>query len=318
MTNDITQAQNLVSQFVRGMIRTGMLMFGSIFFLFRLNTRFGVIVLCALPLIVGCLALCLSKANPLFSRLQAQLDRINAIMQEDISGIRIIKACIREGYEKLRFGKANGDLIRTQLQVLTILAFMNPVINALIYIVVMFYTTMSHVAFWNVAQQIYTLFLMPIVGITQGVQTIIAYFDGQQEEDKRKKTLVSTIGYTVLYGLMGVVLIYAFGAKILSVFSNASDVYQLGKEVLRIIFLTFPLMGIFYTIMTLYEVTGHEGKAAFLILMRQVILMIPLVFLLPKIMPEYPLAIFCSVPIADIIAMITAVLSKKNKRFTVK
>ena len=136
VTNDITQVQNLVSQFVRGMIRTGMLMFGSIFFLFRLNTRFGVIVLCALPLIVGCLALCLSRANPLFSRLQAQLDRINAIMQEDISGIRIIKACIRESYEKLRFGKANGDLIRTQLQVLTILAFMNPIINALIYVVV--------------------------------------------------------------------------------------------------------------------------------------------------------------------------------------
>ena len=45
----------------------------------------------------------------------------------------------------------------------------------------------GHVAVWNEAQQIYTLFLMPIVGITQGVQTIIAYFDGQQEEDKRKK-----------------------------------------------------------------------------------------------------------------------------------
>ena len=59
VTNDITQVQNLVSQFVRGMIRTGMLMFGSIFFLFRLNTHFGLIVLCALPLIVGCLVLCL-------------------------------------------------------------------------------------------------------------------------------------------------------------------------------------------------------------------------------------------------------------------
>ena len=121
--------QNLVSQFVRGMIRTGMLMFGSIFFLFRLNTQFGLIVLCAFPLIVGCLAFCLSKANPLFSRQQAQLDRINSIMQEDISGIRIIKACVRETYEKLRFGKANGELVRTQLQVLTILAFMNPIIK---------------------------------------------------------------------------------------------------------------------------------------------------------------------------------------------
>lgn len=136
VTNDITQVQNLVSQFVRGMIRTGMLMFGSIFFLFRLNIRFGLIVLCAFPLIVGCLVLCLSKANPLFSKLQMQLDQINAIMQEDISGIRIIKACIRESYEKLRFEKANGGLIRTQLQVLTILAFMNPVINALMYVVV--------------------------------------------------------------------------------------------------------------------------------------------------------------------------------------
>lgn len=136
VTNDITQVQNLVSQFVRGMIRTGMLMFGSIFFLFRLNTRFGLIVLCAFPLIVGCLALCLAKANPLFGKLQAQLDAINAILQEDIAGIRVIKACCRETYEKLRFGKANGALIRTQLQVLTILAFMNPVINALIYMVV--------------------------------------------------------------------------------------------------------------------------------------------------------------------------------------
>ena len=136
VTNDITQVQNLVSQFVRGMIRTGMLMFGSIFFLFRLNAHFGLIVLCALPLIIGCLALCLAKANPLFSRLQAQLDQINSIMQEDISGIRIIKACIRESYEKLRFGKANDNLIRTQLKVLIILAFMNPVINALIYVVV--------------------------------------------------------------------------------------------------------------------------------------------------------------------------------------
>lgn len=136
VTNDITQVQNLVSQFVRGMIRTGILMFGSIFFMFRLDTKFGLIVLCAFPFIVGCLAFCLSKANPLFSELQAQLDKINAIMQEDISGIRIIKACVREIYEKRRFGKANDDLIRTQLQVLTIFAFMNPIINALMYVVV--------------------------------------------------------------------------------------------------------------------------------------------------------------------------------------
>lgn len=136
VTNDITQVQNFVSQFVRGMIRTSMLMFGSIFFMFRLNRQFGVIVLCAFPFIVGCLFLCLGKANPLFSKLQAQLDNINSIMQEDVSGIRVIKACVREIYEKVRFGKANDELIKTQLSVLTIFAFMNPVMNALMYVVV--------------------------------------------------------------------------------------------------------------------------------------------------------------------------------------
>lgn len=136
VTNDITQVQNFISQFVRGMIRTGMLMFGSIFFLFRLNRQFGSIVLCAFPFIVGCLAWCLWKANPMFTKLQGQLDKINSIMQEDISGIRIIKSCVREIYEKVRFGKANDALIGTQLQVLIIFAFMNPVINALMYVVV--------------------------------------------------------------------------------------------------------------------------------------------------------------------------------------
>lgn len=136
VTNDITQVQNFVSQFVRGMIRTTMLTAGSIFFMFRLNRQFGFIVLCAFPFILGCMILCLYKANPLLTRLQAQLDQINAVMQEDVSGIRIIKACVREIYEKLRFGKANDDLIRTQLRVLVIFAFMNPMMNGLMYIVV--------------------------------------------------------------------------------------------------------------------------------------------------------------------------------------
>ncbi|MGN1205089.1 MAG: ABC transporter ATP-binding protein [Lachnospiraceae bacterium] len=136
VTNDITQVQNFVSLFVRGMIRTTMLMFGSMYCMFRLNRNFGCIVLSAFPLLVGCLAICMYKANPLFTKLQAQLDRMNAIMQEDVSGIRLMKACVREIYEKYRFGKANDELIHTQLRVLFLFAFMNPAINALMYIVV--------------------------------------------------------------------------------------------------------------------------------------------------------------------------------------
>lgn len=136
ITNDVTQVQNFVSQFVRGMIRTSMLMFGSIFFMYKLNHQFGFIVICAFPFILGCMIFCLYKANPLLIKLQQELDQVNNILQEDISGIRIIKACVRETYEKIRFGKANNQLIKTQLKVLVIFAFMNPIMNALMYIVV--------------------------------------------------------------------------------------------------------------------------------------------------------------------------------------
>ncbi|MDE7311711.1 MAG: ABC transporter ATP-binding protein/permease [Eubacterium sp.] len=136
VTNDITQVQAFVSLFVRGMIRTLLLTFGSMYCMFRLNLHFGLIVLCAFPFLIGVILFCLWKANPLFSKLQAQLDAMNAIMQEDVSGIRIIKACVREAYEKLRFGKANDELTQTQLRTLVIFAFMNPLTNALMYVTV--------------------------------------------------------------------------------------------------------------------------------------------------------------------------------------
>lgn len=136
VTNDITQVQNMVAQFIRGLVRNSLQMIGSILFMFYLNRTFGTVVLCAFPVIVGCMALFLRRADPLFLQLQKQLDDINSIMQEDVAGIRVIKACVRETYEKIRFGEANGALIKTQLQVLVIFAFMNPVVNMLMNTVV--------------------------------------------------------------------------------------------------------------------------------------------------------------------------------------
>lgn len=136
VTNDVNQVSMLVGQFIRGIVRAGMLTFGSLVCLYRLNPSFGAIVLCAVPFILACMAGCIWTANPLFSRLQARLDQVNAILQEDISGIRVVKACVRESYEKLRFGKANGELIQTQLKFLVIFAFMNPAVNALMYLAV--------------------------------------------------------------------------------------------------------------------------------------------------------------------------------------
>ncbi len=135
VTNDITQIQNFLSVFVRSIIRNGFMVFGAIFFMYRIYPGFGITVLIALPFMFLIMALCLSRANPYFDTLQRSLDEVNSILQEDITGMRIIKACVKEMYEKVRFGKANDDLIMNQLKILFIFAFLNPVLNSVIYLI---------------------------------------------------------------------------------------------------------------------------------------------------------------------------------------
>lgn len=136
VTNDITQTERMVAQFIRGLIRTSFLTLGSLYFMIKLNPGYGIIVLCVLPFVIGCMLICLRKASPLFDKLQSQLDKVNQIMQEDITGIRIIKACVKETYEKIRFGKANEELIGTQLRVLIILSYMMPIMSIFMNIAV--------------------------------------------------------------------------------------------------------------------------------------------------------------------------------------
>ena len=136
ITNDITQVRNMIEQLVRGVIRTSFFFFGSIVFMFMLYPMYGLVALCALPFIAGVMIVCMVKAAPGVTKMQEQLDRVNAIMQEDVTGIRIIKACVKEAYEKIRFGKANDELIGTQLHVLVIFALMSPAMNFMMYLVV--------------------------------------------------------------------------------------------------------------------------------------------------------------------------------------
>lgn len=132
VTNDITQVQNLVSQCIRGFVRTFLLFAGGILCMLTLNLNFGVVVACALPLIVICVVFFIAKANPMFTVLQEKLDRLNNVMQENVSGTRVVKAYVKEEHEKGRFGSANEDLIGTQLDVLLLFSYMTPIMNMIL------------------------------------------------------------------------------------------------------------------------------------------------------------------------------------------
>lgn len=132
VTNDITQLQNFVIQCMRGFVRTFMLFGGGIVCMLTLDLSFGVVVACALPFVLVCVVYFISKANPMFSVLQGKLDRVNNVMQENVAGSRVVKAYVREDYEKERFGKANGELIQTQLDVLLLFSYMTPIMNVVL------------------------------------------------------------------------------------------------------------------------------------------------------------------------------------------
>lgn len=134
VTNDITQLQHLVMMSLRGYIRTSMLFIGGIICMTTLDLSFGIVVCIALPLILGCVIFFVSKASPMFVSLQTKLDSMNNVMQENVSGTRVVKAYVKEEYEKRRFNSANDDLVGTQLNVLLLFSFMTPIMNIILNI----------------------------------------------------------------------------------------------------------------------------------------------------------------------------------------
>lgn len=132
VTNDITQLQNFVMQCLRGFVRTSMLFIGGIACMVSLNMEFGIIIACALPFVAVCVVYFIAKANPKFTVLQKKLDKVNNVMQEDVSGARVVKAYVKEDYETERFEKANNALVSTQLDVLLLLSYMTPIMNIIL------------------------------------------------------------------------------------------------------------------------------------------------------------------------------------------
>lgn len=132
VTNDITQLQNFVMQCMRGFVRTSMLFIGGIVCMIGLNIQFGLVIACALPFIVICVIYFIAKSNPKFTILQKKLDKLNNIMQENVSGSRVVKAYVKEDYETERFNKVNDELVGTQLDVLLLLSYMTPVMNIIL------------------------------------------------------------------------------------------------------------------------------------------------------------------------------------------
>ena len=129
MTNDITMVVEFTEMFLRMLVRAPMFFVGGLFMLLTMNVSFGFVMLCALPVLAIMIILILRKAVPLYSSVQKKLDRVNSVVQENVTGARVVKACVSEEHEAKRFGDANRELMETNLHVQKLMAIMHPVLS---------------------------------------------------------------------------------------------------------------------------------------------------------------------------------------------
>lgn len=128
LTNDITAIQEFVAMSLRMFVRTGMQFIGGIAVILTLNVNFGIVLVISLPVQLIAVAIIMKKASPLFSIVQSRLDKVNSVVQENVSGARVVKAFTREEYEINRFDNANTNLMTTNLKVQKLLATLNPIL----------------------------------------------------------------------------------------------------------------------------------------------------------------------------------------------
>ncbi|MBR6709389.1 MAG: ABC transporter ATP-binding protein, partial [Clostridia bacterium] len=128
LTNDVSMVQDLVSMVLRMFVRAPIFFIGGIIMAVSLNVSFAMALAVALPLQLILIFLLLSKASPLYGLVQSKLDRVNSVVQENVSGTRVVKAYVREAYENERFGRANTELRDTNYRVLKLMSILNPIL----------------------------------------------------------------------------------------------------------------------------------------------------------------------------------------------
>jgi ATP-binding cassette subfamily B protein len=129
VSSDVTQVQLMLSDMVRGCMRSLVFLVAGTWFLLSLDLNFRTILTIAIVLVLLEIIWTVWKTNPMFMSLQEKLDRVNTVMRENISGVRVVKAFAQEERENARFQKANHDLAKNQFEVLLRISYLQPVMN---------------------------------------------------------------------------------------------------------------------------------------------------------------------------------------------
>ena len=125
-TSDVSQVQMIVQMSLRMLTRAPLWMIGSVVMLIVTSTQLALLMLVLLPVILVMIWFFLVRARPLFLSVQRRLDWLNQVMQENLAGVRVVKAFVRVEHENGRFDQANRDLMDENIKVMQLLATLIP------------------------------------------------------------------------------------------------------------------------------------------------------------------------------------------------
>ncbi|MRN55154.1 ATP-binding cassette domain-containing protein [Paenibacillus sp. LC-T2] len=132
LTGDIVQLQNLVLMVLRMFARQAFQFAGSLIMAFIISPRLSLILLAMLPVLVLLLVVTTRLMIPLYGSVQERLDRVNTKMQENLAGIRVVKAFVRNEHEEKGFGTSNTNYLMASLKAAKAVAMNNPLMSLIL------------------------------------------------------------------------------------------------------------------------------------------------------------------------------------------
>ncbi len=138
MTNDVTTLQNVVMMSLRILVRVPALLIVSAVFAARINLKMSATLLILLPIFAVIIAVVLKFGFPMFQKMQKRVDSVNRVVQENLIGIRVVKAFVREKYEKKKFHKVSDELANQGAKASGLIVIVMPVMMLLFNAVIVF------------------------------------------------------------------------------------------------------------------------------------------------------------------------------------
>jgi ATP-binding cassette, subfamily B, multidrug efflux pump len=126
-TNDTTQVQQVMVMILLMLITAPMMAIGGVILAFHENATLSLVLVVAIPILVGAIIIMMTLAIPLFQKMQVKLDRLNLILDEGLTGVRVVRAFDRVRSEEERFNQANTDLTDVAIRVNRLVAALFPI-----------------------------------------------------------------------------------------------------------------------------------------------------------------------------------------------